>query len=357
MIQKQLSYLLVNDILAKDVEDPRGSGLQLLSKGHRLTPKDISLLIKYEITTVHVEEEEKKISDAIIHQVHNLWSNINQEFNESYIENLNQVKQLFNSVALNEDNSSIDQVLSNFAPVLEGALNRSYLLHVLHKIRGFDDYTYRHCLNVSLLSGVIGKLLGLSLDEITELSQAGLLHDIGKMKISNDIINKQGRLTNDEYNRIQFHTTYGYEVLQGMAIPTKIQTAALAHHERLDGSGYPLGLKGDEIPYYAQIIAIADTYDAICSDRVYHKKESPYIAIEELNKGIYNGHFNPQVVLTFTHFLISGYVGYPVLLNNGKRAKIMLIHTDEPQRPLLLLDGEYIDLRKKRELHIKDIIL
>ncbi|OEF98394.1 HD-GYP domain-containing protein [Desulfuribacillus alkaliarsenatis] len=356
MIEKDLSYMLVNDILAKDLENPQ-TGLLLLSKGHRLRATDITLLIKNNVSSVIVETDDKKIADSIIHQIHSLWSNVNKEFNDGYIENINGVKQLFANIVEGNE-AKLEEVFDNYLVLLEGALARGYLLHVLHKIRGYDDYTYRHSLNVSLISGIIGKLMGLSLEDITNLSQAGLLHDIGKVKINEQIIGKKGPLTDDEYNKVQFHTTFGYEVLQDLGnISMKIQTAALAHHERLNGSGYPLGLKGDEIPLYAQIIAVADTYDAICSDRVYKKKESPFVAIDELTKGMYEGKYSVEIVTKFTYFLISGYVGYEVILNNKIRAKILLVHNEEPLRPLLQIDKEYIDLRKRRDLAIKEIIL
>jgi HD-GYP domain-containing protein (c-di-GMP phosphodiesterase class II) len=157
---------------------------------------------------------------------------------EYYLDSLEKIKELFQEV-LSGEISPLKNFMLTFTPLFEKTLNHSYLFHPLHKIKGHDEYTYRHSLNVGLLSGVIGKILGLPAHETFLLGQMGLLHDLGKVKIKDNVLNKMEGTNEAIYN------------------------GALSHHERLDGSGYPQGLKGEEISFLTQILSVADTYERV----------------------------------------------------------------------------------------------
>lgn len=141
-----------------------------------------------------------------------------------------------------------------------------------------------HSDRVSEISYSIGKALKLSTGELKDLGTAALFHDIGKISIPDAIINKPGKLTDDEYEIIKTHTDIGYEILHAADEYSDLAIYASSHHERIDGKGYPKGLKGDEIPFFSRIIAIADSYEAMTSDRPYRKKLSQEYAISELRK-------------------------------------------------------------------------
>lgn len=342
-----LSYELLDKYIAEDIWDSQDQKL-LLAKGKKLTVKDITLLINHRIKEICINDLIDNNSNRTIED---------QAFDEAYKQNLDDVKSIFDSIETEEVAGKIESVLDNYTSFLEMALGRSHFLYTLHSMKNYDEYTYRHSLNVSVISAIIGKLMGLTLEETTILGHAGMLHDIGKIKISKNIINKQGPLNQTEFEIVKKHTIYGYEILRDIDyLDEVIKQCALSHHERLDGEGYPHALNGESIPFFAQIIAVADTYDAICSNRVYQPKESPYLAIQALIQGMYQQKYNAEVVTKFVHYLLSGYVGHEVLLNDGSKGKIILVSPEELDRPLIKVNDYFVNLREQRDLVIKDIL-
>jgi len=161
-----------------------------------------------------------------------------------------------------------------------------------------DPYTGGHTMRVMNYSLVIGKAMGLSGKEMTDLRLSAILHDIGKIGIRDNILLKNERLTFSEYNAIMMHTVYGAEILTPIRQLKDIVPGVKWHHEKYDGSGYPEGLKGDSIPVIARIISVADTFDAMTTDRPYRKGLSVEAAREELRK--YAGtQFDPGIVAAF----------------------------------------------------------
>ena len=146
----------------------------------------------------------------------------------------------------------------------------------ISKLKAFDEYTYTHCINVSILAVILGKKLGYSREELELVGMAGLFHDAGKSVIPNEILNKPGKLTDKEMNVMRTHPLRGYQVLKEQPdIPIEVLRGALEHHEKNDGSGYPRGLKGDEISEIARLLAVVDVYDALTSRRVYKDPMPP----------------------------------------------------------------------------------
>lgn len=163
-----------------------------------------------------------------------------------------------------------------------------------------DGYTADHCDRIKELSMMVGEVMGLSSKEIFTLNLAAFLHDIGKVKVPDEILNKPSKLTDEEYEIMKKHTTWGYEILNETNLVDLIKAGEIVeqHHERFDGKGYPNKLKGAEIKIEAAIISVVDAFDAMTSDRVYRKGLDRKIAIDELenNKGTM---FNPEVVTAF----------------------------------------------------------
>ncbi len=148
-----------------------------------------------------------------------------------------------------------------------------------------DRYTSGHSKRVAEYARMLAKRMGMSEEEQDEIYRAGLLHDIGKIRIPVDIINKAGKLTDEEYNIIKIHPVTGYNILRGIAGNNLIAISAKYHHERYDGKGYPNGLAGDMIPLAARILAVADTYDAMTSNRSYRKALPQDVVRSEIEKG------------------------------------------------------------------------
>ena len=141
-----------------------------------------------------------------------------------------------------------------------------------HTIDAKDEYTRGHSVRVAKYSRMLAEKLALSAEDCENVYYMALLHDIGKIKIPPEVLNKNGKLTDEEFKTIKSHSGLGYTVLKDISIMPELAIGAGSHHERPDGKGYPKGLKGDEIPRVAQIIAVADTFDAMYSDRPYRKR-------------------------------------------------------------------------------------
>lgn len=226
---------------------------------------------------------------------------------------------------------------------------------MLHNMRQVNDSTYAHSLNVAIISRIIGKWLHFSNEELDTLTLAGLLHDIGKTKIPDEVLNKDGKLTDEEFQMIRNHPKYGYGILKSQPLNSHIKKAALMHHERCDGSGYPMGLTMEEIDDYALIIAIADVYDAMTAARSYRAPLCPFEVIAEFEKdGLQK--YKPKYILTFLENIANAYQNNRVMLSDGTSARIVLLNHRRLSKPLVQLDdGACIDLEKS-PLYIKAII-
>lgn len=161
-----------------------------------------------------------------------------------------------------------------------------------------DNYTFGHSMRVAYFSLVTGGEVGLSPEEMYELELSALFHDIGKIGTPDAVLNKPSRLSEEEFQIMKQHPEKSFEILQSFPHFEKIAAGARLHHERFDGKGYPLGLKGDEIPMAARIILIADTFDAMTSTRPYRKGLPYEVAFEELIQ--FSGtQFDPHLVKMF----------------------------------------------------------
>ncbi len=176
---------------------------------------------------------------------------------------------------------------------------------IANTIDAKDEYTQGHSRRVSDYSGSIAKELGYSESEIADIKFIALLHDIGKIGVPDSVLNKPGKLTDDEYQLMKNHTVIGADILKDIGMIPEIDVGAKYHHERYDGKGYPEGLEGEEIPMIARIIAVADAYDAMTSTRIYRNRLDPAIVVEEIEKGI-GTQFDPQAGTAMLNLLREG---------------------------------------------------
>lgn len=221
----------------------------------------------------------------------------------------------------------------------------------LVSLRMNSDYTYKHSVSVAVLSVLTGIGIGLKKAMLKELAAAALLHDIGKINIPIEILDKPGPLTEEEYEKIKQHSELGYEKLKGnINISSKTKMGVYMHHENINGSGYPMGLKDDQIYMFAKIIHIADVYDAITNERAYKKAQSPQEAIEFLmsNSG---SMFQPEYVKAFITYIPVYPKGRNVELSDGEIAVVVENRQMNTLYPVVrrLSDGVTIDLSEHEE--------
>lgn len=223
----------------------------------------------------------------------------------------------------------------------------------LADLRTFDDYTYAHSVNVAVLSCIIGFGLGLSEQDLTNLVLAGLLHDVGKLSIPNEILNKPGRLTAEEYQVMKSHAILSYEMIkERFDISAQVKQAILYHHENVDGSGYPNGVDSEEMNLFAKILHVADVYDALVSKRPYKKPYSAYEATEYLMGGC-GIMFDSKVVTAFLRYVPLYPKGTLVRISDGREAIIYDNTGAHNLRPILrLITGDFIDLLEPEYLNL-----
>ncbi|MBG9794805.1 HD family phosphohydrolase [Paenibacillus dendritiformis] len=218
------------------------------------------------------------------------------------------------------------------------------------------DYLYHKSVAVALTSHLLGQWSGQPAKEGMQIALAGLLHDIGKTRVDEDIVNKQGSLTDSERAEMNRHAHYAYDILRHTpGLNEGVKLGVLQHHERMDGSGYPLGVSGEKIHPYAKIVAVADMFHAMTLNRGYKRAASPYLVLEQLKEESF-GKLDPQLVSTFIQKVTHFQQGSAVQLNDGRVGKIVFTEERHPTRPWVSIDGQIVHLSEQPHLWIEKVL-
>lgn len=350
--------------VAKDIYSK--TDLFLVGEDTRLNDKIIKKLMLYQVNNIPIKEL-SKIKEKVEKLEDN--SSRSNEINlGKSVENIKQFKE-FSSIHENRTENLKKQILDisegnkvdlgELFSISDGLISsidsKSDLFSFINNLESFDDVTYTHSVNVSLIAYTLGKWLGYDDEQLKEITVAGLLHDIGKTKISKEILDKPNRLTDDEYEEIKKHPVYSFKIIEDQDLPYNVKMAILMHHERYDGSGYPLGVKNEQISDYGKIIAIADIYDAMTSNRSYRGKHCPFEVIEHLEDK-YLGKLDTKFLMTFLHNIAYCYLGRWVQLSTGEEAKIVFINKQKPSKPMVQVDNVMIDLGVEQNICIEKIL-
>jgi len=345
------------------------SGLHLLSASTILVSQDIQYLIKHEIDYVRIKWREVPQTEfnpipkqtAAMESVDQDASRI--EISDhlspftvvSFHEAILGVKDLFDRAALD---SQIDSSVVNasFSPLMNNIKQEKDVVSLLLSLGSDDDYTFQHCVRVGIISYFLAGWLNKSEEEAKFIGKAGFLLDIGKSKVDPQILNKPGKLTPEEYEEAKKHTTYGYEIIMNSMQDEELAAAALQHHERLDGSGYPEGRTADQIHPIAKIIAVADIYSAMISKRVYSDDRDLLFVLKELNEMSF-GKLDPTIVQTFIKNMLPNFINKKVILTNGQKGTIIMTNPTDFFRPLIQIDEKFVDMTKNRELEIQTVLM
>lgn len=243
-------------------------------------------------------------------------------------------------------------------PLFERVINQNLDLFVLHKYASARDYFYYHAVAIALLSIFIGKRAGYAKKDLIDIGLAGIFADCGMTKIQENLYKTDKRLSKTEFEEIKKHPAYSYRMVDGiLSFTREMKLGILQHHERIDGSGYPLGVREEKIHPFAKILAISDTYHAMSSERLYQRRQSPFKVLEEMLEDKHNKLDYP-LLKTFTDSLLNYSIGTHVLLSTGEEATIIFVNEQQPARPFIRLENtrEIVDLTDQPSLYIKDII-
>lgn len=359
--------LSINDInkevkLADDIISELGG--VIFRKGTNLRITDVEILEAFGIKQVEIEEIKEgnieKIIENNIKEEEYKNDNVSiEDFKKIFSESIKTVDKI---LVLAQGNAQI-QIL-DLRKALQPLLNNKFIQpKFLAELRfisyNFDRYSSEHALSVGLLSYAISVWLDLDYGERMQIALAGTLHDVGMSRIPSHIIfsksNFKSANYSDEYNEIKKHTLYGYQILKDVkGLNESSLLGVLQHHEREDGEGYPLNLKGSQINLYAKIIAIADVFHALTSRRTFREGYSFYQSLDRLTNEE-NVKLDQTIVKIFVKKITEFATGTKVLLSNDKEGYIIFINKDYPTRPVINNGNNLIDLVKEKDIFIKDV--
>ncbi|MBQ7680182.1 MAG: response regulator [Butyrivibrio sp.] len=237
------------------------------------------------------------------------------------------------------EHTDVDALLSEARQLVEEMAKRESIAGDLLALQSYDEYTYRHSVNVAAYAVAVARYMGLSQEEQLQIAQAGVCHDLGKQKIAIEIINKPGRLTTEEYEEVKKHPQYSFDMLAGNDdVPDIVRQAVLYHHENENGTGYPQGKEGGEVSQMTRILHAVDVYDALINRRSYKRPYMPVEAFEYLmgGEGIL---FDEDVVEAMRKVIPSYPIATELELSTGQVA-VVVGHTDDPLRPVIRITGD-----------------
>lgn len=327
-------------ILARAIYNDKGQ--ILLSEGVALKEGLIRRLLDIGIPYIYVKDE--KTEDIYYKEV------VPRELKTKAIKT---IEDTFHQLHLDGTIPSaitIEKAAPNFTALVRDLhkqiKNNNDLLSLLSDVFTYDNYIFTHSFNVTLYSLAIGMELGLSQKDLETLGLGAVLHDVGKMKIPTEVLFKPGKLSEEEFEQIKKHPQDGFDILRNVqTISLIVAHCAYQHHERLNGSGYPRRIKGEEIHFFAKILAVADVFDAVTSDRVYRGAMLPHNGLEILFAGA-GTLFDKEIVKAFRRAVAIYPVGLTVELSDGRKGVVAKQNSHVSDRPIIRIleeDGQEVN--------------
>lgn len=346
--------------VAQDVYN--SSNILVMGKDTVLTDESITKLAFHGIYSISIKENEAGLLHAPVYEKTYLHSKVKDSkefkvFKSNYEKEVKGLEDTFQDIiSMQSQKIGISELCSKAACMMEDVRNGIHVFDIMHNMRDYDDSTFNHSMNVALICNVFADWMHMSEMEKEIATVCGLLHDIGKLRIPEKIVKKPSRLTDEEYKIVKTHPMEGYNILFEAKFNSSIQNAALMHHERYDGSGYPLGLRGNQIDKYAKMVAIADVYDAMTAARVYRGALCPLKVIEMFEKeGLTM--FDPEYILVFMENIVQTYIKNKVRLNNGLEGEIVMLNKHKLSRPVVLCGDEVINLADCPDITIEETLV
>lgn len=274
-----------------------------------------------------------------------------QQFKKGFDCTVKVLKKTFGKILESDNTDGIDQLTKQLDEIRKNGRGTLHVLEMLNCMREYDDVTFAHSISVSLLCRLIGEWLQFPERELQVLSTCGLLHDIGKLQIPSEIISKPGKLTDEEFKKVKEHPTLGYQLLKDRDFDERVKMAALMHHERCDGSGYPMHVRADKINEFSKIVMIADVYDAMTADRSYRAGMCPFKVLGIMEEeGLQK--YDPSILMMFLGKTAQAYINSTVCLSDQSIGEVISINRNCVSRPLVKVGDSFIDLNKRKDIQI-----
>lgn len=303
------------------------TGRILIARGTTLDDYLIEALLKMGITSIYTREgeedpEDENVSIETLETIEKLKvpDRAKVQLSESVKARVSEGIQYLYS---NTSTDSFSDTANNIANDLMKAITDNDAIAIdINTLKVSDEYTFKHSVDVATMAMVIARKHGMKEKEVFEIGVSGLLHDLGKSQIPLEILNKAGRLTEEEFAIMKQHSVFGYRILNGKNnVSQTIKLGVLQHHEKISGQGYPLGLNENQICPYAKILSVADVYDALVTERPYKKAFSQQDAIELIMS------MTPDLDITVIESFLKSMILYPVgttvQLSNGEKARVV----------------------------------
>lgn len=332
----------------------------VLPKGTRLDDSSIKRLHNYSVLNVFADERGDTVRNVRWTMKPSYSERLKKSpefsaFKNDLEHNASSLRQTMKSIANKQAVLDIQELTAPVAQLISDAGNGMGALEMLLNLREYNDTIFIHSLNVALVSNVLAKWMKLSKKDIGIVTAAALLHDIGKLQIPKELLDRDNTLSSRDEMLLRTHATKGYEMVKDLDIDKNIKNAVLMHHERRDGSGYPFRLQGEQIDPVAGIIAVADTYDDWTSSNGRREPGTPFSVIAEFeNNGLMK--YDTAAVMTFLSQIAVTFVGNRVRLTNGMEGEIIYINPDRISRPTVKCDDVFFDLSTNSDVDIAKMI-
>lgn len=353
------AYITEDDVIVKDLKLTNKEQVELIQKNAKKLGKNFDA-VKYKKQLDEIDLTEDDIIPVLTNVANaNMVINIltgdgNIPIDEKHKDLVEHTQRAFEKLRTSND-LDLASISADIEKALPDMIRNDDVLMRLSQLKAGDNYTFHHSLRVSILATMVGKWLGYSHAQLCELAQAALLFDIGKLKIPEFVLNKPNRTKEEEFEIIKKHAQFGYSILLRTAgVTNSIKYSALQHHERIDGTGYPLRLKSGQIHEFAKIIMVADIFDAMITERPYKQKVSAFTAAEYIqwNSG---KTLDGKICYIFLKNLAVFFTGKEVLLSTNERGKIIYIDVNFPTRPVIQVGDKFIDLVKEKQITIVEL--
>ena len=325
-------------------------GRVLVARGATLDEYIIEAMLKMGIMSVYIQEitdddENEPVSPAAQKNIERLRTEDRSKVSLSASVR-ERVAEGIQYVYSNTDDPALVHTTDSIADNLRSAPQENDAMAIdISALKTSDEYTFKHSVDVATISMIVAKKMGMTDEEIHEIGVAGLLHDVGKTKIPLEILNKPGRLDDAEFEVMRQHSVYSYRIIQNSAgLSEEVKRGVLQHHEKINGAGYPMAVPGNKISPYAKILAVADIYDALVTERPYKSAFSQREAIEMIMS------MTQELDLFAMESFLQSMILYPVdsivELSNGEKAKVVKNSPHYILRPTVvgLASGKVYDL-------------